>query len=98
MSATDRPLLLIPGDDPIQIAGSPRLETLGEHFEVRLFDNRPTDDAEKLERASAATAMIHLRFTRVQPEPSLGPAEPRFVFGHRLAPSAALALLARSLQ
>jgi len=61
MSATDRPLLLIPGDDPVQIAGSPRLETLGEHFEVRLFDNRPTDDAEKLERASAATAMINSR-------------------------------------
>ena len=61
MSATDRPLLVIPGDDPVQIAGSPRLETLGEHFEIRLYDNRPGDDAEKLERAAGATAMINSR-------------------------------------
>ena len=41
MSTTERPLLVIPGDDPVQIAGSPRLETLGEYFQIRLFDNRP---------------------------------------------------------
>lgn len=61
MSKTDRPLLVIPGDDPVQIAGSPRLETLGEHFEIRLFDNRPANDAEKLERAAGAAAMINSR-------------------------------------
>ena len=61
MSTTDRPLLVIPGDDPVQIAGSPRLETLEEHFQIRLFDNRPADDAEKLERAAGATAMINSR-------------------------------------
>tara|TARA_Y100000588_G_scaffold39600_4_gene37894 strand:- start:4715 stop:5683 length:969 start_codon:yes stop_codon:yes gene_type:complete len=61
MSTTERPLLVIPGDDPVQIAGSPRLETLGEHFQIRLFDNRPANDAEKLERAAGATAMINSR-------------------------------------
>ena len=53
MSARERPLLVIPGDDPVQIAGSPRLDTLGEHYEIRLFDNRPADDSEKLQRAMA---------------------------------------------
>ena len=61
MSTTERPLLVIPGDDPVQIAGSPRLETLGEYFQIRLFDNRPANDAEKLERAAGATAMINSR-------------------------------------
>jgi phosphoglycerate dehydrogenase-like enzyme len=61
MSARERPLLVIPGDDPVQIAGSPRLDTLGEHYEIRLFDNRPADDSEKVQRAAGATAMINSR-------------------------------------
>ncbi len=61
MTSGDLPLLVIPGDDPVQIAGSPRLDSLAEHYSIRLFDNRPSSDEEKLERAAGATAMINSR-------------------------------------
>ena len=72
MSTTERPLLVIPGDDPVQIAGSPRLETLREHFEIRLHDNRPATDDEKIERATGATALINSRGAVTWPGDVLG--------------------------
>jgi len=57
----DRPIIVIPGDDPPQCQGSPHLGRLAPYGEVRLYDNRPADDAEKVERAKDATALINSR-------------------------------------
>ncbi len=56
-----RPIILVPGDDPPQIQGSPHLDRLREHGEVVLYDTRPKDDAEKLARAREATIIINSR-------------------------------------
>ncbi len=56
-----RPIILVPGDDPPQIQGSPHLDRLREHGEVVLYDTRPTDSAEKLARAWEATIIINSR-------------------------------------
>ena len=61
MPETDRPLIVIPGDEPVQIAGSPRLEQLVEFGNVRLYDTRPVDEDEQLQRASGAAVMINSR-------------------------------------
>lgn len=61
MPLPERPLVVVPGDDPVQITGSPRLEELASRADIRLFDTRPADDQEKLERAAGATAMINSR-------------------------------------
>jgi D-3-phosphoglycerate dehydrogenase len=54
-------LIVIPGDDPVQIAGSPHLERLRAYGEVVLHRDRPTDDDEKLRRAAHATVLINSR-------------------------------------
>jgi D-3-phosphoglycerate dehydrogenase len=57
----DRPVIVIPGDDPPQIAGSPHLERLQPFGEVVLYDTHPSTDAEKVRRARHATAIINSR-------------------------------------
>jgi phosphoglycerate dehydrogenase-like enzyme len=52
---------VIPGDDPPQLQGSRHLERLREHGQVKLYTNRPADDAEKIARARSATCMINSR-------------------------------------
>ena len=46
----NRPLVVIPGDEPPQIADSPELSRLAERCEVVLHRDRPANDAEKLAR------------------------------------------------
>jgi len=57
----NRPIIVIPGDDPPQCQGSAQLERLAGYGEVRLYDNRPATDQEKVERARDATALINSR-------------------------------------
>ncbi len=56
-----RPVILVPGDDPPQIQGSPHLDRLRERGEVVLYDTRPKDDAEKLARARDAAIILNSR-------------------------------------
>src|SRR5262245_20416618 len=54
-------LIVIPGDDPPQIQGSPHLERLREHGEVMLYTDRPNSDEEKLGRAVRADVLLNSR-------------------------------------
>jgi phosphoglycerate dehydrogenase-like enzyme len=56
-----RPLIVIPGDDPTQLDGSPHLARLEPYGDVVLYRDRPADDAEKLRRAIQATCLINSR-------------------------------------
>ena len=53
--------ILVPGDDPRQIAGSPQLERLRPYGEVTLYDRRPRDSDEKIERARGFGIIINSR-------------------------------------
>ncbi len=57
----DRPLVVIPGDQPPAIVGSKHLDRLREHFEVVLYDSRPASDQEKIDRACDATVILNTR-------------------------------------
>jgi D-3-phosphoglycerate dehydrogenase len=61
MSARDGVVIVIPGDDPPQIQGSPQLERLRRHGEVRLHTNRPRTPAEQLARAKDAVCLVNTR-------------------------------------
>lgn len=56
-----RPIVIVPGDFPKMIAGSPHLDRLREAAEVVVYDTRPADDAEKLERVRDATVILNSR-------------------------------------
>jgi D-3-phosphoglycerate dehydrogenase len=56
-----RPLIVIPGDDPIQIRNSPHLARLAPYGEIVLYPDRPADDAEKVRRARDAACLINSR-------------------------------------
>jgi phosphoglycerate dehydrogenase-like enzyme len=56
-----RPLIVIPGDEPVQLAGSPHLDRLREMAEVVLYDTRPADNAEKIRRMKDADVLINSR-------------------------------------
>lgn len=53
--------IVIPGDDPPQMQGSPHLERLEAHGEVVLYTDRPETAEEKIERARGAAVMINSR-------------------------------------
>ena len=53
--------IVIPGDEPPQLAGSPRLDQLREFGEVVLYDNRPDAETEQLRRVQDAIAIINSR-------------------------------------
>jgi D-3-phosphoglycerate dehydrogenase len=55
--------IIIPGDDPPQIQGSPHLERLRPWGEVVLYTNRPADDRAKIERCRDAVCLINSRST-----------------------------------
>jgi D-3-phosphoglycerate dehydrogenase len=61
MKHAARPLIVIPGDDPMQLQGSPQLARLEAYGEVVLYRDRPIDDAEKIRRARDATCLINSR-------------------------------------
>jgi D-3-phosphoglycerate dehydrogenase len=56
-----RPLVIVPGDQPPAIAGSPHLARLRQRAEVRVYETRPESDEEKLERARDATVILNTR-------------------------------------
>ena len=61
MDGSTRPTIVIPGDDPTQLTGSPHLERLHAVGDVRLFADRPETDAEKISRAADAEVLINTR-------------------------------------
>ena len=61
MTDTKRMKILVPGDDPPQIAGSPELERLKPYGDVELYTDRPADSDEKVRRAKDADIIINTR-------------------------------------
>src|SRR5438105_12923964 len=53
--------IVIPGDDPPQLQGSPHLERLRAHGEVILYTDRPATAEEKVRRARGAVCLINSR-------------------------------------
>ncbi len=53
--------IVVPGDDPVQIAGSPSLERLAPYGKVTLYDTRPASTQEKIARAEDAEIIINSR-------------------------------------
>jgi D-3-phosphoglycerate dehydrogenase len=57
----DSPLIVVPGDAPRQIGGSPALERLVAYGEVVVHDTKPVSDAEKIARVREATVILNSR-------------------------------------
>jgi phosphoglycerate dehydrogenase-like enzyme len=55
------PKILVPGDDPVQLAGSPHLDRLKGVGEIVLYSDRPDTDEEKVRRAQDADVLINSR-------------------------------------
>ena len=53
--------IVVPGDDPVQIAGSPHLEKLAPYGDVVLYDTRPASSAEKIARVRDADVIVNTR-------------------------------------
>ena len=53
--------IVVPGDDPVQIAGSPNLARLAPYGEVALHDSRPESFEDKIARARDAEILINSR-------------------------------------
>jgi D-3-phosphoglycerate dehydrogenase len=58
---TDDILIVIPGDDPAQIAGSAQLERLAPYGRVVVHQDRPASDEDKLERVRGARVILNSR-------------------------------------
>jgi D-3-phosphoglycerate dehydrogenase len=54
-------VIVIPGDDPPQLQGSPHLERLKSHSEVVLHADRPSTVEEQVRRAASAVCLINSR-------------------------------------
>ncbi|MGE3805187.1 MAG: NAD(P)-dependent oxidoreductase [Gemmataceae bacterium] len=54
-------LIVIPGDDPPQLQGSPHLDRLKQHAEVVVYSDRPATAEEKVRRVRDADCMINSR-------------------------------------
>ena len=61
MADKERVKIVIPGDDPVQCAGSPHLEKLKPYGDVELYTDRPGSSAEKVARAKDADILINSR-------------------------------------
>jgi phosphoglycerate dehydrogenase-like enzyme len=61
MPMTDRVRVVVPGDDPPQIANSPALERLAPWGEVVVHSNRPEDAEEKIARVRGAEVILNSR-------------------------------------
>jgi len=57
----NKPIIIIPGDDPPQCQGSPQLKKLETFGEIVLYSNRPESNQEKIERARDASILINSR-------------------------------------
>ncbi len=56
-----RPKIVVPGDDPPQIQGSPHLDRLRPYGDVRVYRDHPTDLDDQLRRVSGASVIINSR-------------------------------------
>ena len=63
MSAAERVIFVVPGDDPPQIQGSPHLDRLRPHGDVVVHTDRPATMEEQLERVEDAQVIINTRGT-----------------------------------
>ena len=61
MSAQKRVKIVVPGDDPAQIAGSPHLEKLKPYGDVDLYTDRPQSPEEKIRRVRDAAIIMNTR-------------------------------------
>jgi phosphoglycerate dehydrogenase-like enzyme len=61
MSAGERVVVVVPGDDPAQIQGSTHLDRLKPYAEVRLYTDRPRTLEEKVARAQDAVCLMNTR-------------------------------------
>jgi phosphoglycerate dehydrogenase-like enzyme len=61
MSSQERVKIVVPGDDPVQIAGSPHLDQLKPYADIDLHTDRPQSSEEKVRRAKDAEIIINTR-------------------------------------
>ena len=61
MAVKDYVQIVVPGDEPVQIAGSPHLERLAGYGDVTLYDTRPASLEEKIERVKDADVIMNTR-------------------------------------
>ena len=61
MTAIERLTFVVPGDDPVQIQGSPHLVRLEPYGDVVLYKDRPSSPEEKIARARDADIIINTR-------------------------------------
>ena len=71
MAAKKRLTFVVPGDDPVQIQGSPHLDRLQPYGEVVLFPDRPVTADEKVRRAKDADVIINTRGAVTWPSEAL---------------------------
>jgi len=60
-NASDRPKVVVPGDNPPQIQGSPHLDRLSPYADVVLYTDRCESPEKKLNRAQEADILINSR-------------------------------------
>ena len=60
-NSSNRPKVVVPGDNPPQIQGSPHLKRLAPYVDVALYTDRCTSAEEKLKRAGDADIIINSR-------------------------------------
>ena len=63
----ERVKIVVPGDDPVQIAGSASLGRLGPYGEVTLHTTIPGNSEEKIERVRDAGIIINSRGAETWP-------------------------------
>ena len=61
MAFEGRVKIVVPGDHPVQIVGSPHLEKLKPYGDVVLYSDRPASSAEKVKRAEDAQVIMNTR-------------------------------------
>ena len=61
MSNGNRPLIVVPSDDPAQCQGSPRMADLEAVADLKIFPTRADSFHEQIERAQGATVIINSR-------------------------------------
>src|SRR6185295_136691 len=57
----ERVKIVVPGDNPQQIQGSPRLAALEPYGDVTVYTDRPTSFEQQVERAQGATILLNSR-------------------------------------
>ena len=58
---TERVKILVPGDNPTQIGGSPHLERLAPYGDLELYADTPERGEEKIARAQGVQVIINTR-------------------------------------